>query len=143
MKTLVLLLGVLSMQAVLAAAFTEYPGAVFDKALTAKAQSTSDAAGTTMTTKVFSSTDSFEAVSAYYTKLGKEYKMPTRAQQLEDGTPIQKTFIIFDEAADLSTSKNWLAIQTPLIGDVEFKQGRPVFIDVRPKTTSILWVTKK
>ena len=64
------------------------------------------------------------------------------AQKLEDGTVIQKAFIILDGASDLGMSTDWLAIQNPLIGDFEFKNGKAIFIDVRKNVTAIQRVWK-
>lgn len=132
-----------SISSLFAGSFAEYPGATFDQKLTEKAQVASDQAGTSSSVKVFYTADGFEKVVDFYRGLGKEYKMGVPEKKLEDGTVIKKAFIILDGASGLSASTDWLAIQNPLIGDFEFKNGKPTFIDVRKNTTAIQRIWKK
>lgn len=121
----------------LAGTFAEYPGSDLDKKLTEKAQAMSDKAGKKASTKAFYTSDSFEKVAAFYLKRSKEFKMKRPAQKLEDGTAVKQAFFIFDGAASINTSKDWVSVQNPLIGDVQFKDGKAHFVDVRKNTTSI------
>ena len=132
-----------SIYSLFAGSFTEYPGATVDQKLTEKAQVASDQAGASSSVKVFYTADGFEKVVDFYRGLGKEFKMGMPAQKLEDGTVIQKAFIILDGASDLGMSTDWLAIQNPLIGDFEFKDGKAIFIDVRKNVTAIQRIWKK
>jgi hypothetical protein len=94
--------------------------------------------GTTATAYI--TKDPFEKVVAFYKGSSKEYKMPgMRAdRKLPSGQELKQTFLIFDGAADISTSKNWAKIQNPFIGSVDFKGGAPVYSDVRDVTEIVL-----
>lgn len=120
-----------------AGSFAEYPGAKLDKKLTDKAQAASDKAGKKASTRAFSTSDSFEKVTAFYLKRGKPFKMKRPPQKLEDGTVVKQAFFIFDGAESINGSKDWVSVQSPLIGEVEFQGGKPRFVDVRKNTTSI------
>ncbi|MBI3554137.1 MAG: hypothetical protein HY077_16695 [Elusimicrobia bacterium] len=133
----------LQVSPLLAGSFAEYPGASLDKKLTKKAQAAADKAGKKSSTKAFYTSDSFERVKAFYLKRGTEYQMPRRQQALDDGTVVKQAYFIFDGASGISASKDWLSVQNPLIGDFEFKDGKPRFLDVRKNTTSIQRVWSK
>jgi len=141
LKLLLILL--LPLAALWAGSFAEYPGAILDKKLTAKAQAAADKAGKKSSTKAFYTSAGFEKVKAFYLKLAKEHKMPGRQQKLDDGTPIQQAYFIFDGAETITASKDWVAVQNPMIGDFEFKNGKVHFVDVRKNTTSIQRVWSK
>lgn len=128
---------ILVSQVSLAQGFKEYPGAVFDQKYTDKSQGELDKAQLKSKSKVYISTDSFEKVKAFYQALGKEYSLGMPTQKLEDGTEIKKAFFIFDGAKDLNTSSNWVNIQTPFVGDFEFKNGKVTFLDIRKGKTVI------
>ena len=53
--------------------------------------------------------DTFEQVVGFYRAMGKEFKPPSGlpAEKLPSGQVIQKTFVIFDGAPDLVTSRQW------------------------------------
>jgi hypothetical protein len=61
----------------------------------------------------------------FYRAAGKEFKPPSGlpAEKLPSGQVIQKTFVIFDGAPDLVTSRQWIRIQHPSIGSVSNTQG--------------------
>ncbi len=143
MKPIIVLVLMSNVVSAWAGVFAEYPGSILDKKLTAKAQAAADKAGKKSSTKAFYTAESFETVKAFYLKLGKEFTMKRRQQTLDDGTPVNQAFVIFDGASGLSSSKDWISIQNPLIGEVEFKNGKPHFIDVRKRTTSIQRVWSK
>ncbi len=126
-----------------AGSFTEYPGAKFDKELTEKAKEESEKAGVKSQSKVYFTSDSIEKVKNFYLKSGKEFKMGRPVQKLNDGTIIEQYFIIFDDAKTINTSSEWLSIQTPFIGNFEFKNGKIEFRDIRKNLTSIQIVFKK
>lgn len=128
---------ILISQVSLAQGFKEYPGAVFDQKSTAKAQAEIAKAQLKSKSKVFNTSDSFEKVKAFYQNLGKEFSFGMPNKKLDDGTEIKKAFFIFDGAKGLDTSKDWVSIQSPFIGDFEFKDGKITFLDIRKNTTSI------
>ncbi len=87
--------------------------------------------GTTSATYI--TNDSFDKVVAFYKALGKQYNISYRPK-LPNGQEMQQTFILFDGAADLRTSKNWAKIQRPFVGSVDFKGGAPQYKDIRDVT---------
>lgn len=94
--------------------------------------------GTTATAYI--TKDAFEKVVAFYKSSSKEYKMPGMpgSRKLPSGQELKQTFLIFDGAADITTSKSWAKIQNPFIGSVDFKGGAPVYSDVRDVTEIVL-----
>ena len=121
--------------------FKPYPGAV--KYTPPDTQETREAMkslppGTTSTT--FLTNDPFEKVVAFYKDSGKEYKMPhmRAGGKLPTGQELKQTFLIFDSAPDIGTSKNWANVQYPFIGSVGIKGGVPEYHDVRDMTTITL-----
>jgi hypothetical protein len=94
--------------------------------------------GTTGTT--YTTNDSFEKVVAFYKGIGKEYKMPGMrgGGKLPTGQEMKQTFLIFDGAADIMTSKSWAKVQHPFIGSVDFKGGAPEYHDIRDITAIVL-----
>ncbi len=95
--------------------------------------------GTTSTAYI--TKDSFEKVVAFYKGFGKEYKMPGMrgGGKLPTGQEMKQTFLIFDGAADITTSKSWAKVQHPFIGSVDFKAGgAPEYSDVRDITEIVL-----
>jgi hypothetical protein len=55
---------------------------------------------------------------------------------------MQQTFLILDDAADITTSKRWVTIQHPFIGSVDFKGGAPAYSDIRDITAIVLTENK-
>lgn len=96
------------------------------------------------TTAAYITKDSFEKVVAFYKGFAKEYKMPGMrgGGKLPSGQDMKQTFLIFDSAADIITSKSWAKVQNPFIGSVDFKGGAPVYSDVRD-VTEIVMTEKK
>jgi hypothetical protein len=95
-------------------------------------------AGTTSTAYI--TKDPFEKVVAFYKGSAKEYKMPgmRAGGKLPTGQEMKQTYLIFDGAADITTSKSWAKVQSPFIGSVDFKGGAPVYSDVRDVTEIVL-----
>jgi hypothetical protein len=124
--------------------FKPYPGAT--KYTPPDTRETRDAIkalplGTTSTAYI--TKDSFEKVAAFYKGFAKEYKMPGMrgGGKLPTGQEMKMTFLIFDGAADITTSKSWAKIQNPFIGSVSFKGGAPEYSDIRDITEIV--VTEK
>jgi len=94
--------------------------------------------GTTSTAYI--TKDAYEKVVAFYKGSAKEYKMPGMPanRKLPSGQEMKQTFLIFDGAADITTSKSWAKVQNPFIGSVDFKGGAPVYSDVRDVTEIVL-----
>jgi len=84
--------------------------------------------------------DSFEKVVSFYKSSAKEYSNP-RAQaggKLPNGREMQRTFLIFDGASDLRTSRSWAKVQHPFIGSVSYRGSTPQFSDIRDVTEIVL-----
>jgi hypothetical protein len=87
--------------------------------------------------------DSFDKVVAFYRDVGKEYTSPNmQPEQLPNGEPIHRAFLIFDGAADPLSSKSWARIQHPFIGSISQKGKTPEYHDVRDVTQIVLTVKK-
>jgi hypothetical protein len=84
--------------------------------------------------------DSFEQVVGFYRAVAKEYipPMTPATEKLPNGERIRKTFLIFDGAPDLVTSRQWISIQHPFIGAVTLRQGKRQYEDVREVTEIVL-----
>jgi hypothetical protein len=87
-----------------------------------------------VTIKAWLTQDTFEQVVGFYRAMGKEHKPPNGlpAEKLPGGQVIQKTFVIFDGAPDLVTSRQWFRIQRPFTGSAGQHQ------DVRDLTEIVL-----
>jgi hypothetical protein len=124
-------------------AFKVYPGA---KKYTPDTKETQDAAkslppGTEAT--IYLTDDSFEKVAAFYKGMGKEYAMPgMKKGKLPSGQEMEQAIFIFDGAADLMSSKNWVKVQRPYIGGLKMNGATPEYHDIRD-VTAIVFVQKK
>jgi hypothetical protein len=141
--TLTLLLLTLT-AATYAQSFKPYPGSTKytppDNAETRQAMKNTPA-GTTST--VYTTGDSFDKVVAFYKASATQYDMPHHtAGKLPNGQELQQTFMIFDGAANLMTSKKWAKIQHPFIGSVTINGTVPEYKDIRD-LTEISFVEKK
>jgi hypothetical protein len=95
------------------------------------------------TSVIYTTSDSFEKVVAFYSSFAKEYKMPGMrgSRKLPSGQDLKDMYLIFDGAADIVASKSWAKVQHPFIGSVDFKAGVPTYSDVRDVTAIV--VTEK
>ncbi len=109
----------------LAADFKPYPGAKIDEKATKEANEFAAAAkksGTKAT--VYTTTDSFQKVASFYNKIAKEIAMPRasgtsgkpRKSDLFEGD-LWEAYFIFDDAKDLASSKLWVKVQRPYVGE--------------------------
>jgi len=106
-----------------AADFKLYPGAKIDEKVTKEANESAAVAkmsGTKAT--IYTTTDSFQKVASFYKGIAKEYAMPRASGT--SGKPkkyekfdLWEAYFILDGAKDLASSKLWVKIQRPLIGD--------------------------
>jgi hypothetical protein len=124
--------------------FKPYPGAT--KYTPPDTQETRDVAkvlppGTT--SAIYTTNDSLEKVVAFYQGSAKEYQMPgmRSGSKLPTGQELKFTFLIFDGAADIRTSKSWAKVQHRFIGSADFKGGVPEYKDIRDVTAIV--VTEK
>jgi hypothetical protein len=67
---------------------------------------------------IFTTNDLFENVVAFYRGTAREYRVPGssgKPMKLSSGQELKEAYFIFDNAADLSTSKHWIKIQRPYL----------------------------
>jgi hypothetical protein len=123
--------------------YKPYPGAKLDQPATDKSRAVSGTKNST----IFTTTDSWDKVLAFYKALGTEYKMPGRTGyevQLPSGGPKSKQAIfIFDGAPSIASSKNWLSIADPFIGNATPTADGLHYEDIRAGTIGIVHVEAK
>lgn len=106
---------------VFAAEFRIHHGAKLDKKASKEAN---EAAAKMPGTKaaIYTTADSFQKVASFYNGIAKEYAMPraygTSGKPKDTKTTLyMRRFFIFDGAKDLSSSKLWVKVQRPYIGE--------------------------
>jgi hypothetical protein len=93
-----------------------YPGARIDQASTEEAKSAA-ALQPELEMTVYATPDPFDKVYAFFKKTGKEYKViGSGARKLPNGQELKNAFFILDEGEDLVSSKRWVKVQRPYIG---------------------------
>jgi len=91
--------------------FNAYPGATLDERATSDANDLSRKSGMSSKVTVYTTSDPFERVAAFYKGIGKEYVMPGMSKK---GPRL--SFFLFDTGKDLATSKLWAKVQRPAMG---------------------------
>ena len=111
---------------VFAGGFKVYPGAKLEDVYETKQSE----AGTKMSKApkviIFTTNDFFENVVAFYRGTGREYRIPGssgKPTKLSSGQELKETYFIFDNAADIMTSKHWIKIQRPYLSRERTKEG--------------------
>jgi hypothetical protein len=108
-----------------AAEFKLYPGAKMDEKATKEAQEAALAAKmSNVKATIYTTKDSFQKVASFYKGIAKEHIMPRasgtsgkpRKSDLFEGD-LWEAFFIFDGAKDLASSKLWVKVQRPYIGE--------------------------
>jgi hypothetical protein len=100
-----------------------YPGAKVDEQATSEANDMAAAAKmTNIKSTIYTTPDSFSKVTSFYKKIAKEYAMPrasgtTGKPKKYEGYDLYEAFFIFDNAKDLASSKLWVKVQRPYIGE--------------------------
>ncbi|MGB3976943.1 MAG: hypothetical protein WBM02_11640 [bacterium] len=106
-----------------AAEFKPYPGAKVDEQATQESLEAAKAAKMTdVQSTIYTTSDSFSSVAAFYKGIGKEYTMPmasgTSGEPKKYGKyDLWEAYFIFDGAEDLAGSKLWVKVQHPFIGE--------------------------
>jgi hypothetical protein len=121
--------------------FKPYPGATrYNPPDTKETRDAMKALPAGTTTATYTTTDSFEKVVAFYKGSAREYQIPGMRSggKLPNGQEMKHTFLIFDAAADITTSRSWAKVQHPFIGSVDFKAGAPEYKDIRDVTAIVL-----
>ena len=109
------------------ASFKVYPGARVEEVYKAN-QSETGANKMSKSPKViiFTTNDFFENVVAFYRGTGREYRMSGSSGKpikLPSGQELKEAYFIFDNAADIMTSKHWVKIQRPYLSRERTKEG--------------------
>ncbi|MGH8633657.1 MAG: hypothetical protein ACRET7_05940 [Burkholderiales bacterium] len=122
-----------------AAEFVPYPGAVIDKAMSAKSTKVARDTGTNEEVSVYTTRDAFDRVAAFYAKLGADYPAAWTKlkRKLPDGREIRVKVFILDGKSDVADAKRWVQVQYPFIGDVQMEGTTPRYRDVRDQTAII------
>ncbi len=110
----------------LSASFKVYPGAKLENIYEPKQSEIEAKISKAPKVITFTTSDPFESVAAFYRGIVREYRLPGasgRPARLSSGQELKETYFIFDNAADLSTSKHWVKIQWPYRMKAGF-QGR-------------------
>jgi hypothetical protein len=119
-----------------------YPGAKIDQAATNEARSAASSRPDFETT-IYTTSDSFEAVYAFFKRNAKEYKVfGSGSRKLPNGETLQDAFFLLDEAANLPQSKRWVKVQRPYIPEHGLARTAPNAGAIR-NITAIVLVRKK
>jgi hypothetical protein len=103
--------------------FKPYPGAKMDEKATKQAREGAVAAKTPeVKPTIYTTSDSFEKVASFYKGIAKEYMMPRASgtsgkPKKREGYDLWEAYFIFDGAQDLASSKLWIKVQRPYIGE--------------------------
>lgn len=106
-----------------AADFKLYPGAKPDEAATREAmQAVAAAKMANVQTAIYTSPDAFAKVAGFYARVGAEYAMPRASGTAGKPKKYEKydlweAYFILDGAKDLASSKRWVKVQRPYIGE--------------------------
>ncbi|MGZ6201100.1 MAG: hypothetical protein ACXWM6_06220 [Thermodesulfobacteriota bacterium] len=97
------------------ASFKVYPGSKLEDVYETKQSEIEAKISKAPKVIIFTTSDPFESVVAYYRGIVREYRMPGggKSVKLSSGQELKEAYFIFDNAADLSSSKHWIKIQWP------------------------------
>jgi hypothetical protein len=102
-----------------------FPGSHLD----AKASSEASHATPGKESQVYTTSDSFAKVFAFYKSVYKQdTSMPSTGPKLPSGEQIQWAFFILDSGGKLATSKYWMKVQHPYVGGTDGKDVRDVTV---------------
>jgi hypothetical protein len=108
------------------ASFKVYPGARVEEIYEASRSETGAKMSKSPKVIIFTTNDFFENVVAFYRGTGREYRMPGSSGKpikLPSGQELKEAYFIFDNAADIMTSKHWVKIQRPYLVRGRTKEG--------------------
>jgi hypothetical protein len=108
------------------ASFKVYPGANVEDVYDTKQSEGGSKMSKGLKIIIFTTNDFFENVVAFYRGIAREYRMPGmagRSTKLSSGQELKEAYFIFDDAADIMTSKHWIKIQRPYLVRGRTKEG--------------------
>ena len=111
---------------VLAGSFKVYPGAKLEDIYETKQSGVDSKMSKPLKVIIFTTNDLFENVAAFYRGTAREYRMPGssgKPTKLSSGQELKEAYFIFDNAADIMTSKHWIKIQRPYLSRERTKEG--------------------
>ena len=128
------------------ASFKVYPGAKVEDIYETKQSE----AGTKMSkgpkVVIFTTNDFFENVVAFYRGTGREYRVPGTSGKpikLPSGQELKEAYFIFDNAADIMTSKHWIKIQRPYLSRERTREGSRGRYEAVREVTAIIEEDKR
>lgn len=101
-----------------AGTFKVYPGARLEEVYESNPSETANRMQKVPKVIIYTTNDFFENVVAFYRGTGREYRMPGSSGKpikLPSGQELKEAYFIFDNAADIMTSKHWIKIQRPYL----------------------------
>ena len=106
--------------------FRPYPGSKLDAP--DSRQATAAAPG--KQSEVYTTTDSFDKVYAFYKAQYKEYTMMgmSPGTKLPSGQQVKWAFFLIDNAKDLQSSRYWMKIQRPYVGGSTGQEIRDITV---------------
>jgi hypothetical protein len=150
MKTAVYVLAsvmvIASANGVFAGGFKVYPGAKLEDIYETKQSEAGAKMSKAPKVIIFTTNDFFENVVAFYRGTGREYRMPGtggKPTKLSSGQELKEAYFIFDNAADIMTSKHWIKIQRPYLSRGQTREGSPGKYEAVREVTAIIEEDKR
>jgi hypothetical protein len=143
---LTFLIFVIASTTVLAASFKVYPGARVEDVYETKQSEVGTKMPKGPKVIIFTTNDFFENVVAFYRGTGREYRIPGgsgKPIKLPSGQELKEAYFIFDNAADIMTSKHWIKIQRPYLSRERTKEGSPGRYGAVREVTAIIEEDKR
>ncbi len=108
------------------ASFKVYPGARLEDIYEPRQSEAGAKVSKAPKVIIFTTSDFFENVVAFYRGAAREYRIPGsggKPTKLASGQELKEAYFIFDNAADIMTSKHWIKIQRPYLSRERTKEG--------------------
>jgi hypothetical protein len=119
-----------------------FAGAELDSVATDAANAMALSAGQgNKVSRIYFTSESYEAVAGFYGAKGKEAPLPVLPEELRilpDGGEVRRSAFILDGAADLAQSDLWANVQRPFFTGVDTSSGTPVYQGLRDVTTIVI-----
>jgi hypothetical protein len=126
--------------------FKVYPGARVEEVYEPNQSATGAKMSKPAKVMIFTTNDFFENVVAFYRGTGREYRMSGSSGKpikLPSGQELKEAYFIFDNAADIMTSKHWIKIQRPYLSRGRTREGSPGKYEAVRDVTAIIEEDKR